>query len=112
MWLVAGIALLDQGLTWLRAEPLIEPLTLRVLAIASGLLLFAGLWTPIIGSVVAILELWIAIAHPGARLASILLATIGAALGLVGPGAWSIDARLFGWKRIDVRGGMIRSEVW
>jgi len=28
---------------------------------------------------------------------------MGAALVLVGPGAWSIDRRLFGWKRIDVR---------
>ena len=27
---------------------------------------------------------------------------MGAALELVGPGAWSVDARLFGWKRIDV----------
>jgi hypothetical protein len=32
-----------------------------------------------------------------------LLAAIGAALGLLGPGAWSVDARLFGWRRIDVR---------
>jgi hypothetical protein len=29
--------------------------------------------------------------------------TIGAGLALLGPGAWSVDARLFGWKRIDVR---------
>ena len=35
--------------------------------------------------------------------ASFLLAAIGAALGLLGPGAWSVDARLFGWRRIDVR---------
>src|SRR5262245_6524652 len=104
MRLVAGIALIDQGLGRLRAESSIEPLALSVLAIASGLLLFAGLWTPITGSVAAILELWIAISHPGDRLASILLATIGAALALIGPGAWSIDAQLYGWKRIDVRG--------
>jgi hypothetical protein len=24
-------------------------------------------------------------------------------LALLGPGAWSIDARLFGWRRIDVQ---------
>jgi len=33
----------------------------------------------------------------------ILLGTLGAALAMVGPGAWSVDARLFGWKRIEIR---------
>jgi hypothetical protein len=31
-----------------------------------------------------------------------LSAAIGAGLALVGPGAWSLDAWLFGWKRIDI----------
>jgi putative oxidoreductase len=35
---------------------------------------------------------------------NILLASIGVALAMIGPGAWSLDARLFGWRRIDVRG--------
>jgi uncharacterized membrane protein YphA (DoxX/SURF4 family) len=33
---------------------------------------------------------------------AILLAAMGAALALVGPGALSLDARIFGWKRIDL----------
>ena len=74
-----------------------------VLAIAAGLFLLAGLWTPIAGSLVAAIGIWFAVTHAEDPLASVLLATIGAALALVGPGAWSIDARLFGWKRIDVR---------
>jgi hypothetical protein len=32
-----------------------------------------------------------------------LLAGLGAALALLGPGAWSVDARLYGWKRIEIR---------
>jgi hypothetical protein len=35
-------------------------------------------------------------------LTHVLLGTLGAAVALVGPGAWSVDARLFGWKRINI----------
>jgi putative oxidoreductase len=68
----------------------------------SGMLLLAGLWTPVSGTLVAILGLWNLISQLGDPWANFLLATIGAALALVGPGAWSIDARLFGWRRIDI----------
>lgn len=62
----------------------------------------AGLWTPIAGTLVALLGVWDGIAQAGDSWANVLLAAIGAALALLGPGAWSVDARLFGWKRIDV----------
>jgi len=31
----------------------------------------------------------------------LLLGTAAVALAMLGPGLWSIDARLFGWKRIE-----------
>jgi putative oxidoreductase len=33
----------------------------------------------------------------------VMLAAVGAALAMLGPGVRSIDARLFGRKRIDIR---------
>jgi len=93
--LVAGIALI------VRAFPRLTPLD--ALAIAIGFLLVAGLWTPVAGSFAALLGLWNALSEPGDPWASILQASIGAALAMLGPGAWSVDSRLFGWKRIDVR---------
>jgi hypothetical protein len=52
---------------------------------------------------VAILALWQAFSNPGNPWSCIMLGTLGAALALLGPGGWSVDARLFGWKRIDIR---------
>ena len=102
MRLVAGVSLIGHGLTRLRTGPPMEPAILEIFAIAAGILLLAGLWTPISGALVAIFGFWNAISQPGDPWANIFLGTIGAALALVGPGAWSVDARLFGWKRIDV----------
>ena len=72
----------------------------EVIAAAAGIFLAFGLWTPIMGTLVAIAELWIACARPECFWISILLATLGATLAMIGPGAWSLDARLFGRKHI------------
>ena len=71
------------------------------LAVAA-LLLIAGLWTPLAGAfvaLVAISEIFTTHDPPVGRL---LAATIAGALTMLGPGRLSIDARLFGWRRIDV----------
>jgi putative oxidoreductase len=69
----------------------------------AAVLLCAGLWTPIAGSALSLIALWSAFSENGDFWAQILLATMAAALAMLGPGAWSVDARLFGRKRL-IRG--------
>jgi uncharacterized membrane protein YphA (DoxX/SURF4 family) len=102
MRMVAGAALMTQGITILWGGPQIEAFLLNLLATGAGLLLLAGLWTPIAGAMVAFLELWKALSQPVDPWTHILLGTLGAALAMIGPGSWSLDAGLFGWKRIDI----------
>ena len=66
-----------------------------------GLLLIPGLWTPLVGTLVALLEIWQIMTIAGDRWVTVLLGTIGCALAMLGPGLWSVDARLFGWKRVE-----------
>ena len=68
----------------------------------AGLMLIAGLWTPVVATVMVLLELWRIISQRGDPATEILLCTLALAIALLGPGSWSIDARLFGWKRIEI----------
>jgi len=103
MRLVAGSSLIAHGVMGLWSG---QPAQLSIpdaLGTVAGILLVVGLWIPIAGSIVAVLGVWKSMTQPGDPWANIFLATIGIALALLGPGEWSVDARLFGWKRIDIR---------
>ena len=77
---------------------------LRMIGASAGILLLAGLWTPVVGALIAVLEVWITFFFAANPLTHIMLATLGAALAMIGPGAWSVDARLFGRRRIEAPG--------
>ena len=103
--LVVGITLVVRGDARLSSDTSIQLTVLSMFAIGAALLLLAGLWTPVTGTLVAFIEVWRIFLLPENLWLYILLGTIGAALAMVGPGAWSVDARLFGRKYIDIREG-------
>jgi len=77
-----------------------QPLIRTVIEGTAGLLLCPGLWTPVAGVVLAAIAALSAFSPTGDLWGQMLLAGVGAALAMLGPGAWSVDARLFGRKRL------------
>jgi len=101
MRLVIGCVLVVRAGLWLWGDP---PLNITIPAAIlqiAGFLLMLGLWTPIVGTSVAVIEAWKILTLPGDRWLWLLLGTVSGALAMLGPGRWSIDARLFGWKRVE-----------
>jgi putative oxidoreductase len=84
------------------SEPI--ALTTCLAAAVGGIFLLAGLWTPIMGTLVAVDELLIALSlhslgqeHLSTHLC---LGVIATSVAMLGPGAWSVDARLYGRRRL------------
>ena len=77
-------------------------INLHLLAAGTAVLLLVGLWTPVAGVLMAVAEVGLTFSHPIDPWRHILLGALGSALAMLGPGAWSVDARLFGRKRIHI----------
>jgi uncharacterized membrane protein YphA (DoxX/SURF4 family) len=103
MRVVAAAALASKAISDLSNQLPIGSVAVFVLQTGAGLLLLVGLWTPFAGLLVVVLEGWQLLSQPQDVWTHILIATVGGALALLGPGAWSVDARRFGWKRINIR---------
>ena len=99
--LLTGTILLYCGITHLGKASQFVPITPHVIGAGAGILLLVGLWTPVGGVLTTIVELWIVLLRVGDPLVPLMLAILGATLAMIGPGAWSIDARLFGRKHIE-----------
>lgn len=99
---VAGILPIYDGIARLMGATPDGAVALQIIAASAGIFLLAGFWTPIAGGLLAVSEILIALSGTGHLRSIILLATVGAAIAVLGPGAWSIDAFLFGRKRVDI----------
>jgi putative oxidoreductase len=75
----------------------------RVGLVCVGVCLLCGLWTPVMGSIAAVVELLITFSPAGVNVTHILLVILSVSLALLGPGAYSVDAHIFGRKRIDIK---------
>ena len=98
----AGGALATRGLLAFPNTASVGSELLQLVVAAVGLLLIIGLWTPAAAAFMVFLELGRIISRQGDPANDILLCILALAIALLGPGGWSIDARLFGWKRIDI----------
>jgi putative oxidoreductase len=107
MRLCLGAALIYNRIDWLlHRDTATLALVGHLIAAASGILLLVGLWTPLAGGLAALQEAGQTMAlYSTVREAAWMhafLAVLSLSVAMLGPGAWSIDARLFGRRRFDL----------
>lgn len=96
-WPAVGLLLLRVAIA---AEVLTRPAA-SIVERGVALLLLTGFWTPLSGVSLALLGL-AQFATGGTSRESALVAVVGVALAFIGPGLYSIDAWLFGWRHISI----------
>ena len=75
-------------------------------AALAGIFLLSGLFTSVAGAMVVLAQIWMvfspAFAPEGERSIRFFLAAVSASVAMLGPGAWSVDARRFGRKVFEI----------
>ena len=77
-------------------------MVLSLVATVAALLLVVGLWTPVAATLVAVLHAWYGLSRPESSWDVFRGGAIAIAIILLGPGASSVDARIYGRKRISI----------
>ena len=99
--LVTSTILLYFGGMHLLESPRMAPSLPHLIAAVAAVLLLFGLWTPLAGLAISMAEVWTFLTSVGNPLIAIMLASFGITVAMIGPGAWSIDAQLYGRKHIE-----------
>jgi uncharacterized membrane protein YphA (DoxX/SURF4 family) len=101
MRLSLGITLIYLGATILLEEPpAANSVAQLIIGVAAGVFIMAGLWTPVAATLAALDQFWIPLSFLSPQKSGewihIVLGVLCASVAMLGPGAWSVDARLFG----------------
>jgi putative oxidoreductase len=96
--LAAGFSLLGVDMTSGLGD--VTTVLLRCVAIAAAVLLLLGFGTPFAAVGEAVIQVGIMTLDGRYNSSAVISTALGAALAMLGPGAWSLDARVFGRKRI------------
>jgi putative oxidoreductase len=75
-------------------------LLLCCVALTLAALLTLGFGTPFVGAATAAIQVGIMVLDHGYSSQAMVAAALGIGLAMLGPGAWSLDARIFGRKRL------------
>jgi putative oxidoreductase len=97
-----GLDLLIQAVIGIRQGGTTAEVLLRVSSAGIGAFVLVGLWTRLAAVLIALASVVYFLLQHGDWWHWMLLSNVGITLALLGPGAWSLDARLSGWKRIEI----------
>jgi putative oxidoreductase len=75
-------------------------LLLRYVSLAVAVPLLLGFGTPLAAVGQTVIQVGIMIFNRRCESSAVVATAVGVALAMLGPGAWSVDARMFGRKRI------------
>ena len=98
---LTSIVLLCFGVTHILETARLGLSVAYVIATVAGLFLLLGLWTPLAGITISIVGVWVFFASSAHSLTTVIVAVLGATAAMIGPGMWSIDARLYGRKHLE-----------
>lgn len=101
--LILGAVLIAAAVVAITRSPSSLVITLAFAELLTAAAIILGVWTPIVGVLVCLLQIGGLLKSDGAIEPHLVRAAVGLSLALLGPGAWSIDARLFGRRRVEIK---------